>query len=147
MSDIYPAEDLLWLANNMRVAIFVRLCFRCPVAPRIVKTISISIEQLMKKVLTISPACVSCCLATGATMVGMWPPRVGELKAMLALAGGDLEQALIWTEWTMEFTCRVQSRTQTYYRRSQTLLLLSQRRCASAAAISHAFIKMYGASM
>ncbi len=24
--------------------------------------------------------------------------RIGELKAMLALAGGDLNQALIWTE-------------------------------------------------
>ncbi len=26
---------------------------------------------------------------------------------MLALAGGDLEQALIWTEWTMEFNASV----------------------------------------
>ncbi|MCP5893893.1 30S ribosomal protein S12 methylthiotransferase accessory protein YcaO, partial [Klebsiella pneumoniae] len=41
-------------------------------------------------------------LATGKDN-GWYTLRVGELKAMLALAGGDLEQALIWTEWTMEF--------------------------------------------
>ncbi len=29
--------------------------------------------------------------------------RVGELKSMLALAGGDLDQALAWTEWTIEY--------------------------------------------
>ncbi|MFR3707045.1 MAG: hypothetical protein ACLTXH_02560 [Enterobacter hormaechei] len=27
--------------------------------------------------------------------------RIGELKAMRHLAGGDLDQALAWTEWTM----------------------------------------------
>src|SRR5699024_6096169 len=29
--------------------------------------------------------------------------RIGELKAMLALAAGDLQQALLWIEWTLEF--------------------------------------------
>jgi ribosomal protein S12 methylthiotransferase accessory factor len=41
-------------------------------------------------------------LATGKDN-GWYTLRIGELKAMLALAGGDLDQALIWTEWTMEF--------------------------------------------
>ncbi|MGG7125866.1 30S ribosomal protein S12 methylthiotransferase accessory protein YcaO, partial [Salmonella enterica subsp. enterica] len=35
-------------------------------------------------------------LATGAD-IGWYTLRVGELKAMFAFAGGDLEQALIWT--------------------------------------------------
>jgi hypothetical protein len=34
---------------------------------------------------------------------GWFTLRIGELKAMLALAGGDLDQALSWTEWTIEF--------------------------------------------
>ena len=65
-------------------------------------------------------------LATGKDN-GWYTLRVGELKAMLALAGGDLEQALIWTEWTMEFNASVFSAERAnYYRCLQTLLLLSQ---------------------
>lgn len=45
-------------------------------------------------------------LATGSDN-GWYTLRIGELKAMLALAGGDLEQALVWTEWTMEFNSSV----------------------------------------
>ncbi|VDZ94878.1 UPF0142 protein [Salmonella enterica subsp. enterica] len=65
-----------------------------------------------------------------------------KLKAMLALAGGDLEQALIWTEWTMEFNSSVFSPARAnYYRCLQTLLLLSQEDGASATAISQCFYK------
>ncbi|MGZ2658029.1 hypothetical protein, partial [Escherichia coli] len=41
--------------------------------------------------------------------------RVGELKAMLALAGGDLDQALIWTEWTQDFNASVLSPARSNY--------------------------------
>ena len=52
---------------------------------------------------------------------------------MLALAGGDLEQALVWTEWTMEFNSSAFSRNANYYRCLQTLLLLAGRRSPAAA--------------
>ncbi len=65
-------------------------------------------------------------LATGSDN-GWYTLRIGELKAMLALAGGDLEQALVWTEWTMEFNLSVFSPERAnYYRCLQTLLLLAQ---------------------
>lgn len=59
---------------------------------------------------------------------------------MLALAGGDLDQALAWTEWTMEFNQSVFSAERTnYYRCLQTLLLLARRRRSRAAAIPERF--------
>lgn len=65
---------------------------------------------------------------------------------MLALAGGDLEQALIWTEWTMEFNSSVFSPARAnYYRCLQTLLLLSQEDARQPLQYLNAFIKMYGA--
>ena len=49
--------------------------------------------------------------------------RIGELKSMLALAGGDFEAAMEWTEWTLSFNSTVFSvERQNYYRCLQTLL-------------------------
>lgn len=71
--------------------------------------------------------------------------RVGELKSMLALAGGDLDQALIWTEWTQDFNASVLSPARSnYYRCLQTLLLLAQEPEREAAQYYTAFVKMYG---
>ncbi|MCS5961272.1 hypothetical protein LNP74_25615 [Klebsiella pneumoniae subsp. pneumoniae] len=85
-------------------------------------------------------------LATGKDS-GWYTLRVGELKAMLALASGDLEQALIWTEWTMEFNASVFSAepAANYYRCLQTLLLLSQEEERQPLQYLNAFIRMYGA--
>ncbi|MDE9591221.1 30S ribosomal protein S12 methylthiotransferase accessory protein YcaO, partial [Xenorhabdus bovienii] len=49
--------------------------------------------------------------------------RIGELKSMLALAGNDLEQALIWVEWTQDFNASIfTAERANYYRCLQTLL-------------------------
>ncbi|MNP61050.1 Ribosomal protein S12 methylthiotransferase accessory factor YcaO [compost metagenome] len=65
---------------------------------------------------------------------------------MLALAGGDLEQALIWTEWTIEFNASVFSAERAnYYRCLQTLLLLSQEEDREPLQYLNAFTRMYGA--
>ena len=85
-------------------------------------------------------------LATGPDN-GWYTLRIGELKAMLALAGGDLEQALIWTEWTMEFNASIFSAERAnYYRCLQTLLLLSQEEEREPLQYLNAFIRMYGAN-
>lgn len=48
--------------------------------------------------------------------------RIGELKSMLALAGGDRDQALIWTERTQDFDASVWSQARcNYYRCLWTL--------------------------
>ena len=96
MSDIYPAEDL-WLANNSMGAPLRNDSF--PAGKRGEKEDYLAlIEQMddeglddfirVRELLG---------LATGKDN-GWYTLRIGELKAMLALAGGDLEQALIWTE-------------------------------------------------
>ena len=65
---------------------------------------------------------------------------------MLALAGGDLDQALIWTEWTMEFNGSVFSPERAnYYRCLQTLLLLAQEEERQPLQYLNAFVRMYGA--
>lgn len=84
-------------------------------------------------------------LATGKDN-GWYTLRIGELKAMLALAGGDLDQALARTEWTMEFNQSVFSAERTnYYRCLQTLLLLSQEDDREPLQYLNAFVRMYGA--
>lgn len=84
-------------------------------------------------------------LATGSDN-GWYTLRIGELKAMLALAGGDLEQALVWTEWTMEFNSSVFSPERAnYYRCLQTLLLLAQEEDRQPLQYLNAFVRMYGA--
>lgn len=85
-------------------------------------------------------------LATGKDN-GWYTLRVGELKAMLALAGGDLDQALIWTEWTMEFNSSIFTPERAnYYRCLQTLLLLAMEDERDPLQYHHAFLRMYGES-
>lgn len=71
--------------------------------------------------------------------------RIGELKSMLALAGNDTEQALIWVEWTQDFNASVfTAERANYYRCLQTLLLLTQEEDREPAQYYQAFVKMYG---
>lgn len=52
--------------------------------------------------------------------------RIGELKALLALAGGDLEQAAIWVDWTLEFNSQLFNKERaSFYRCLKTLLDLA----------------------
>jgi len=76
---------------------------------------------------------------------GWYTLRVGELKSMLALAGGDLDQALTWAEWAHEFNSSVYSdERNNYYRCLQTLLQLSLEEDRDPAQYYGAFVKMYG---
>ena len=77
----------------------------------------------------------------GVTSLSAWFYAV----AYLPLAGGDLDQALIWTEWTQDFNASVLSPARSnYYRCLQTLLLLAQEPEREAAQYYTAFVKMYG---
>ncbi|MDU4094460.1 MAG: YcaO-like family protein, partial [Pantoea sp.] len=145
MSDIYPAEDLL-LANNSMGAGLRETLLALPDSEWDQADYLALIEQLdeeghddftrVRELLG---------LATGKDN-GWYTLRIGELKAMLALAGGDLDQALIWTEWTIEFNGSVfTAERANYYRCLQTLLLLSQEEERDPTQYYHAFVRMYGA--
>ncbi|SFM90034.1 ribosomal protein S12 methylthiotransferase accessory factor [Izhakiella capsodis] len=144
MSDIYPAEDLLLANNNMGAGLRDTL-LSLPNSRWKAEEYLALIERLddegyddftrVRELLG---------LATGNDN-GWFTLRIGELKSMLALAGGDPEQALIWTEWTMEFNSSVFTPERAnYYRCLQTLLLLAMEDERSPGQYQHAFIRMYG---
>nr|WP_154325133.1 30S ribosomal protein S12 methylthiotransferase accessory factor YcaO [Pantoea sp. 201603H] len=144
MSDIYPAEDLL-LANNNMGSTLRETLLSLPASQWEKEDYLALIAQLddeghddftrVRELLGI---------ATGKN-TGWYTLRIGELKAMLALAGGDLEQALIWTEWTMEFNSSIFTPERAnYYRCLQTLLLLSQEEERDPLQYHNAFMRMYG---
>lgn len=145
MSDIYPAEDL-WLANNAMGAHLRDTILSLPGSEWIKKTTSICSNKLDEEGFDdFTRVRELLGLATGADN-GWYTLRIGELKVMLALAGGDLEQALVWTEWTMEFNASVFSAERAnYYRCLQTLLLLSQEEDRQPLQYLNAFVRMYGA--
>ncbi|WP_313652502.1 30S ribosomal protein S12 methylthiotransferase accessory factor YcaO [Pantoea sp.] len=146
MSDIYPAEDLV-LANNSMGAGIRETLLSLPDSNWNPEEYLDLIGQLddegfddftrVRELLG---------LATGKDN-GWYTLRVGELKAMLALAGGDLDQALIWTEWTMEFNSSIFTPERAnYYRCLQTLLLLAMEDERDPVQYHHAFLRMYGES-
>ncbi|MBW5832797.1 30S ribosomal protein S12 methylthiotransferase accessory factor YcaO [Yersinia enterocolitica] len=144
MSDIYPAEDLLMANNTMGVHLRDTLLA--------LPDSDWQPEQYLELIQTLDDEGLDdfarvrelLGIASGKDN-GWYTLRVGELKSMLALAGGDLEQALIWVEWTQDFNSSVFTATQAnYYRCLQTLLLLTQEPDRDPAQYYHAFVKMYG---
>ncbi|CFQ82627.1 30S ribosomal protein S12 methylthiotransferase accessory factor YcaO [Yersinia enterocolitica] len=144
MSDIYPAEDLLMANNTMGVHLRDTL-LALPGSDW-------QPEQYLELIQTLDDeglddfARVRELLGIASGKDNGWDTlRVGELKSMLALAGGDLEQALIWVEWTQDFNSSVFTAKQAnYYRCLQTLLLLTQEPDRDPAQYYNAFVKMYG---
>ncbi|MFC0141785.1 30S ribosomal protein S12 methylthiotransferase accessory factor YcaO [Erwinia mallotivora] len=144
MSDIYPVDDLL-LANNNMGAYLRETLLSLPESRWEKEDYLALIERLdedghddftrVRELLG---------LATGKDN-GWYTLRIGELKAMLALAGGDIDQALIWTEWTIEFNASVFTPARAnYYRCLQTLLQLTQEDERDPLQYHHAFVRMYG---
>ena len=143
MSDIYPAEDLL-LANNSMGAHLRDTLLALPGSEWEPEEYLALIEQLDDEGLDDFTR-VRELLGIASGKDNAWHTlRVGELKSMLALAGGDLDQALIWTEWTQDFNASVLSPARSNYYRCQTLLLLAQEPEREAAQYYTAFVKMYG---
>ncbi len=146
MSDIYPAEDLL-LANNNMGSVLRPALLSLPAARWSPEAYLALFRQLddegyddMTRVRELLG------LATGKDN-GWFTLRIGELKAMLALAGGDLPLALTWTEWTIEFNQSVFNPERArYYRCLHTLLLLAVEEQRDTGQYYHAFVRMYGES-
>lgn len=144
MSDIYPAEDLL-LANNSMGAPLRETLLALPESqwePEAYLELIVQLDEEGHDDFTRVRELLG--LASGKDN-GWYTLRIGELKAMLALAGGDLDQALIWTEWTMEFNQSIFSEERAnYYRCLQTLLLLAMEEERDPIQYHRAFVRMYG---
>jgi ribosomal protein S12 methylthiotransferase accessory factor len=144
MSDIYPAEDLL-LANNSMGAHLRDQLLALPGSDLPKETYLEMITQLDDEGLDDFTRVRELLGIASGKDNGWYTLRVGELKSMLALAGGDLDQALTWAEWAHEFNSSVYSdERNNYYRCLQTLLQLSLEEDREPAQYYNAFVKMYG---
>lgn len=144
MSDIYPVEDL-HIANNAMGAYLRDTIINLPDSQWEKQDYLALIEQLDDDGLDdFTRVRELLGLAVGKDN-GWSNLRIGELKSMLALAGGDLEQALAWVEWTQDFNSSVfTAERANYYRCLQTLLLLSQEEQREPTQYYNAFVRMYG---
>jgi ribosomal protein S12 methylthiotransferase accessory factor len=118
MSDIYPVEDLIW--NNKVSGASLR--------PQLLKLPSMSAIELsdfsehlnglgLSDQLSISDA-IGVLFEEGSAWQSL---RIGELKAMLALATGEIEEAAQWCAWCHSFGFLPAGR-QTLYRAIHELL-------------------------
>ncbi|QDX30259.1 30S ribosomal protein S12 methylthiotransferase accessory factor YcaO [Dickeya poaceiphila] len=144
MSDIYPAEDLL-LANNSMGAHLRETLLSLPDSQWEKEDYLALLQQLDDEGLDdFTRVRELLGIATGKDN-GWFTLRIGELKSMLALAGGDLEQALSWAEWSLDFNQSVFSPARSnYYRCLQTLLQLALEPELDPAQYYDAFVRMYG---
>ncbi|BET96367.1 30S ribosomal protein S12 methylthiotransferase accessory factor YcaO [Xenorhabdus taiwanensis] len=144
MSDIYPVEDL-HIANNTMGTHLRDTILALPESQWQPEEYLAFLEQLDDEGLDdFTRVRELLGVATGKDN-GWSNLRIGELKSMLALAGKDLEQALIWVEWTQDFNASVfTTERANYYRCLQTLLLLTQEEDRQPEQYYQAFVKMYG---
>ena len=145
MSEIYPPEDLLYANNNM--AIHLRdLILSLPYKKLTAKQYLTIIEQLDEEGLD-DFARVRELLGIATGKDNAWLTlRIGELKAMLALAAKDLDQAKAWIDWTVEMNESIFTTERNHaYRCLQTLVnFILERDKKQFSNYQDAFNKMYG---
>ncbi|SCC26274.1 ribosomal protein S12 methylthiotransferase accessory factor [Gilliamella bombicola] len=145
MSEIYPPEDLLIANSNMAIGLR-DLILSLPYQKRTAKQYLAIIEQLDDEGLD-DYARVRELLGIATGNDNAWLTlRVGELKAMLALAGKDLVQAQQWIDWTVEMNESIFTPERNHdYRCLQTLVnFILQRDKKQFNNYRTAFNKMYG---
>ena len=145
MSEIYPPEDLLYANNNM--AIHLRdLILSLPYKKLTAKQYLTIIEQLDEEGLD-DFARVRELLGIATGKDNAWLTlRIGELKAMLALAAKDLDHAQAWIDWTVEMNESIFTTERNHaYRCLQTLVnFILERDKKQFSNYQDAFNKMYG---
>lgn len=145
MSEIYPPEDLLYANNNM--AIHLRdLILSLPYKKLTAKQYLTIIEQLDEEGLD-DFARVRELLGIATGKDNAWLTlRIGELKAMLALAAKDLDQAQAWIDWTVEMNESIFTTERNHaYRCLQTLVnFILERDRKQFSNYQDSFNKMYG---
>ncbi|RKS86835.1 ribosomal protein S12 methylthiotransferase accessory factor [Orbus hercynius] len=145
MSEIYPPEDLIIANNNMAIS-WRETLLSLPSSQLKPKQYLELIEQLDDDGLD-DFARVRELLGLATGKDNAWfSLRVGELKAMLALAGKDLEQAKLWIDWTIEMNNSIFSPERNHaYRCLQTLIdFILMRGKEQFSDYQVAFNKMYG---
>lgn len=145
MSEIYPPEELLLANNNM--AIHWRDTILSLPHLQLTRENYLSLIEQIDDEGFDDFARVRELLGVATGSNNAWfTLRIGELKAMLSLAAGDLEQAVMWIEWTIEFSGSTFTAQRHHdYRCLQTLVQLCLERGEDSISEYHdALVKMYG---
>jgi len=147
MSDIYPAEDLLYANNNMGSHLR-DVILSLPASNWEQEDYLALFDQLDEEGFDDQTRVRELLGIAADKNTGWHTLRIGELKCMLALAAGELELAQEWAGWTQNFNSSVLSEERALFFRclnaSLELFLDDQR---DANQYRNAFIRMFGEEM
>lgn len=144
MSDIYPADDLIYANNNMGME-WREILLDLPHFHHDKETYLELLEELDEQAIDDA--------IRVREFIGLVPPpksgwvtlRTGELKSMLHLALGDLEMALEWANWTYNMNSSVFTPERAnYYRCLISTLELFLDESRTPIQYRNVFEKMYG---
>ncbi len=144
MSEIYPVDDLSY-ANNNAGMLWREILLDLPNFHHSKDTYQELLDELDGQDIEDN--------LKVAEFIGILPSadsawstlRVGELKAMLYLALGDLENALPWVQWTMDMNqASFSARAQNYYQALKQSLTLFLDETRTPADYRQVFTKIYG---
>jgi ribosomal protein S12 methylthiotransferase accessory factor len=100
MSEVYPVEDLVWENNSAGI----RFRHRCLRLPELSHADCVQLLDELEEQGVDDQRLVSDLVGVVADAGTPWESlRVGELKGLLCLAAGELENALGWVEWVLHF--------------------------------------------
>ena len=98
MSDIYPVDDLVWNNNNEGALFREEILSLRNLDKKTWRTLYERLEEGAYHDMQRVAEFIGVAPDHGSVWAGL---RIGELKAMLCLAGGNLEEALNWVDWCL----------------------------------------------
>lgn len=144
MSDIYPADDLIYANSNMGMD-WREILLDLPHWHHEQETYQELLEELDAQDIDDATRVREFIGIVAPKNSGWTTLRVGELKSMLHLALGEWEQALDWANWTLNMNSSVFSPERSnYYRALISVLELHLDKSRDPAQYRTVFEKMYG---
>ncbi|BFU59327.1 hypothetical protein HEMROJRC1_16190 [Rodentibacter sp. JRC1] len=144
MSDIYPADDLIYANNNMGMD-WREILLDLPNWHHDAETYQELLEELDTQGIDDATRVREFIGIVAPKNSGWTTLRIGELKSMLHLAVGELEQALDWANWTLNMNSSVFTAERVnYYRALISVIELHLDENRKPAQYRPVFEKMYG---
>ncbi|AXP56487.1 30S ribosomal protein S12 methylthiotransferase accessory factor YcaO [Haemophilus influenzae] len=144
MSDIYPADDLIYANNNMGMD-WREILLDLPNWHHDAETYQELLEELDGQNIDDATRVREFIGIVAPKNSGWTTLRVGELKSMLHLALGELEQALDWANWTLNMNSSVfTTEPVNYYCALISIIELHLDQNREPAQYRAVFEKMYG---
>ena len=144
ISDIYPADDLIYANNNMGMD-WREILLDLPNWHHDAETYQELLDELDGQDIDDATRVREFIGIVAPKNSGWTTLRVGELKSMLNLALGELEQALDWANWTLNMNSSVFTTERVnYYRALISIIELHLDENREPAQYRAVFEKMYG---